>query len=73
MRALEIDSASMDNNYFYGDYLVMTGKGSKAFPYLQCALQVPTRPNHERGDTGRKADIQYSLDTALLDASRKAR
>ena len=51
----------------------MTGKGSEAVPYLERALQVPVRPGHERADTGRKADIQESLDKARLASSRKAR
>jgi tetratricopeptide (TPR) repeat protein len=73
IRALEIDPHSMDNNYFYGDYFVMTGKGGEAVPYLERALAAPVRPGHERADTGRKADIQESLDKARLDASRKVR
>ncbi len=72
-RALKIDAGSMDNNYFYGDYLVMTGKGREAIPYLERALQVPVRPGHDRAETGRKADIQESLDKARLEASRSAR
>jgi len=72
-RALEIDATGKDNNYFYGDYLVMTGKGADAVPYLERALQVPVRAGHERADTGRKADIQESLDKARLASSRKAR
>jgi len=72
-RALEIDPHSMDNNYFYGDYFVMTGRGADAVPYLERALAAPVRPGHERADNGRKADIQESLDKARLAASRTAR
>jgi hypothetical protein len=67
-RALEIDSASKDNNYFLGDYLVTTGRGREAVPFLEQAAAVPVRAGHERADRGRRADIQESLDKA-----RKAR
>lgn len=67
-RALDIDPAAKDNNYFFGDYLVTTGRGRDAVPFLAQAAAVPIRAGHERADKGRLADIQESLDKA-----RKAR
>jgi len=60
-RALEIDPYGKDNNYFYGDFLVMSGRGEQSIPYLEKAARVPVRPGHERADTGRLADIQDAL------------
>ncbi len=67
-QALKIDPEGQETNYFFGDYLVMTGRGREAIPFLESAFQAPVRPGHERADTGRRADIQESLDKA-----RKAR
>ncbi len=67
-RALDIDPEGKDNNYFFGDYLVTTGRGREAVAFLEQAAAVPVRPSHERADKGRLKDIQESLDKA-----RKAR
>jgi hypothetical protein len=67
-QALKINPGGKDTNYFFGDYLVMTGRGREAIPFLESAAAAPVRPGHERADTGRRADIQESLDKA-----RKAR
>lgn len=67
-QALKIDPEGQETNYFFGDYLVITGRGREAIPFLESALAAPVRPGHERADTGRRADIQESLDKA-----RKAR
>jgi len=63
-RALEIDPDGRDANYFYGDYLLQTGRGREAMPFLEKALKAPVRPGHERADNGRMADIQEALDKA---------
>lgn len=63
-RALEINPTGKDTNYFFGDYLVMTGRGREAVAFLEQALAAPVRPGHERADKGRRADIQESLDKA---------
>lgn len=66
-RALEINPGGQDTNYYYGDYLVMNGKGREAVPYFERAAFVAVREGHERADRGRKRDIQESLDKALKD------
>lgn len=71
--ALAIDPDDTDNNYFYGDYLLRTGRASMALPYLERAAQMTVRPTHVPADRGRQADIQESLGKARLEASRKAR
>jgi tetratricopeptide (TPR) repeat protein len=66
--ALAMDPDGMDSNYFYGDYLLQSGKYREAEVYLERAAKVAVRPGHERADNGRKKDIQEALD-----AARKAR
>ncbi len=66
-RALEINPGGQETNYYYGDYLVMNGKGREAVPYLERARLVAVREGHERADRGRKRDIQEALDKALKD------
>ena len=73
LQALAIDQANTDNNYFYGDFLLRTGRATKGLPYLERAAQMPIRPDHERADKGRLAEVQESLTAARLEASRKAR
>lgn len=62
--ALKIDPGGQESNYVFGDYLVMTGRGREAIPFLESALAAPPRPGHARADQGRRADIQESLDKA---------
>ena len=66
-RALEMNPGGQETNYFYGDFLVMNGKGREAVPYLERARLAAVREGHERADRGRKRDIQEALDKALKD------
>ncbi len=72
-QALEIDPANTDNNYFYGDFLLRTGRAVAALPYLERAGEMTIRPDHERADKGRMTEVQESLAKARLAASRKVR
>ena len=71
--ALAIDPTNTDNNYFYGDFLLRTGRAAMALPYLERAGEMTIRHDHERADKGRMAEVQESMAKARLAASRKAR
>ena len=60
-KALEANANGMDANYFYGDYLVQQHKYREALPYLEKALAVPVRPEHERYDTGLRTEVVTAL------------
>jgi tetratricopeptide (TPR) repeat protein len=73
LQALAIDPANTDNNYFYGDFLLRTGRAAAALSHLERAAEMVIRPDHERADKGRLAEVQESLAAARLAVSRKAR
>ena len=60
-KALEANRDGMDANYFYGDYLVQQRKYRDALPYLEKALAVPVRPDHERYDAGLRTEVEEAL------------
>ena len=64
-KALAINPNGIDPNYFYGEFLVETGKVSEAIPYLERALKAPPRPGREVADAGRREEA-----TALLTRAR---
>jgi len=61
-RALAINPKGIDPNYFYGEYLVETGKPSEAIAYLERALAAPARPGREIADAGRRDEAKALLD-----------
>jgi tetratricopeptide (TPR) repeat protein len=63
-KALAINPRGLDPNYFYGEYLVETGKPADAVAYLERALQAPPRPGRETADAGRREEAQHLLDKA---------
>lgn len=63
-KALQINPAGIDPNYFYGDFLASQGEQAKAVEYLKKALGAPPRPGREDADTGRRAEIQEALQKA---------
>jgi tetratricopeptide (TPR) repeat protein len=64
-KALAINPKGIDPNFFYGEFLVETGKPAEAVAYLERAVNAPPRPGREVADAGRRAEA-----TELL---RKAR
>lgn len=60
-KALEIDPAGLDANYFFGDYLAQHGKYSQALPYLEKAVGARPRAGHERADAGRRLEAERAL------------
>lgn len=60
-KALQLNPAGIDSNYFYADFLRAQGEYSQAVTYYQKALQAPTRPGREDADAGRKQEIEEGL------------
>lgn len=59
--ALAMNPKSIDANYFYGDFLLKSGRKNEARPYLNAALHAPPRPGRELADQGRRADAEKAL------------
>ncbi|MEW6314450.1 MAG: tetratricopeptide repeat protein [Pseudomonadota bacterium] len=60
-KALQINPAGIDPNYFYGDYLIEQGDYAKAAEVLKRALNAPPRPGREDADAGRRAEVRQAL------------
>jgi cytochrome c-type biogenesis protein CcmH/NrfG len=61
-KAVAINPKGIDVNYFYGEYLVETGKPAEAVGYLERALAAPARPGREIADAGRRDEAKALLD-----------
>jgi tetratricopeptide (TPR) repeat protein len=60
-KALAVNPAGLDPNYFYGDFLMRQGDYTGAQRALEKALAAPPRPGREVADRGRKAEAQALL------------
>jgi tetratricopeptide (TPR) repeat protein len=60
-KALAINPNGIDPNYFYGEYLIETGKAAEAVPYLERALAAPARPGRDVADAGRREEARALL------------
>ena len=60
-KALAINPRGIDPNYFYGEYLIETGKPADAVAYLERALGAPTRPGRDLADAGRRDEAKVLL------------
>jgi tetratricopeptide (TPR) repeat protein len=69
-RALEIDPAGIDANFYYGDYLVHQKKYAEAMPVLEKALAAKDRPGMKTADEGRRAEIRSALQKARAGAQK---
>jgi tetratricopeptide (TPR) repeat protein len=67
-KALAINPKGIDPNFFYGEYLVETGKPRDAVAYLERALDAPARPGREVADAGRRDEAKSLLDKARAEA-----
>lgn len=65
-KALAINPAGIDPNYFYADYLAGRERYGEALRHLDVALKAPARPDRELADAGRRQEIQ-----ALIGKIRK--
>jgi tetratricopeptide (TPR) repeat protein len=55
-KALAINPKGIDPNFFYGEYLIETGKPGEAVAYLERAVNAPPRTGREVADAGRRAE-----------------
>jgi len=63
-RGLALNPTGIDQNYFYGDFLLEQGDKSGAKTYLTKALNAPPRPGREDADAGRRQEILSDLKLA---------
>ncbi len=56
-KALELNPAGVDSNYFYGELLFEDGNYAEALRYLEKALAAPPRPERPLADSGRRGEI----------------
>lgn len=67
-KALQINPNGIDPNFFYGEFLLETGRAAEAVGYLERALAAAPRPGRQVADTGRREEAR-----ALLEKARAAR
>ena len=60
-KALTINPAGIDSNYFYGEFLFDEGEYVTAREHLETALKAAPRPNRLSADEGRRRDIRALL------------
>jgi len=63
-RAIEVDSTNIDNNFFYGEFLVEHGEYTAALKYLTAALDAEVAADRPVFDAGRRAEIRELLQEA---------
>jgi tetratricopeptide (TPR) repeat protein len=63
-RALAIDADNIDNNFFYGEFLVDQGDYAHAVGVLEHALAAPPVTERPVFDAGRRAEIKQLLAVA---------
>jgi tetratricopeptide (TPR) repeat protein len=63
-KALAIDPDNIDNNYFYGEFLIDQGEYARARTVLERALAAPTMVNRPVFDAGRRGEIRSLLTVA---------
>lgn len=63
-KALAINPAGIDPNFFYGEYLMEMRQPQQAAAYLERALQAPARPGRQVADTGRREEARGLLEKA---------
>lgn len=61
LKGLALNPDGIDENYFFGDFLIEQGEKMKAREYLERALKAPPRPGREDADAGRRQDIEADL------------
>jgi tetratricopeptide (TPR) repeat protein len=62
LKALLLSPDSIDNNYFYGSYLITEKRFAEARDYLARAQQAPARPGRAVADAGRQVEISQALE-----------
>jgi tetratricopeptide (TPR) repeat protein len=68
-KALAVDPDSIDNNYFYGEFLLDQGDYARARTVLEHALAAPVVADRPVFDAGRRGEIRALLAIAQRKAS----
>ena len=63
-KALAVDPDNIDNNFFYGEFLLDQGDYGRARTVLEHALAAPVAADRPAFDSGRRAEIRTLLATA---------
>jgi tetratricopeptide (TPR) repeat protein len=71
-KAIALNPDGIDSNYFYGEYLLDTGKREQAREHLQRALRAPAREGREVADAGRRQEVAALLEKLDGKPSRQA-
>lgn len=64
-KALAVDPDNIDNNYFFGEFLLDQGHYARARAVLEHALEAPVAADRPAFDSGRRAEIRALLATAV--------
>ncbi len=57
-KGLTLNPKGIDPNFFYGELLSETHHADEALPYLERALQAPSRPGRQISDAGRRDEVR---------------
>ena len=68
-KSLAINPDGIDPNYFYGEYLIETGRISEGRVFLERALNAPARPGRALADAGRQREIRALLARAAREGN----
>ena len=68
-KSLAINPDGIDPNYFYGEYLIETGRISEGRVFLERALNAPPRPGRALADAGRQGEIRALLARAAREGN----
>lgn len=72
-KALAISPNNLDINYWYGEFMLDQGRPAEAIKYLQKAENAPIRKERRLADEGRKKEVQFSLNKAYKENTKKAK
>ena len=68
-KSLAINPDGIDPNYFYGEYLIETGRIAEGRVFLERALNAPPRPGRALADSGRQGEIRALLARAAREGN----
>lgn len=60
-KAVQLNPAGIDSNYFYGDFLLQKKEYGAAKVAFEKALAAPDRPGRTLADSGRRGEIRSRL------------
>jgi Tfp pilus assembly protein PilF len=70
LKALAINPAGIDPNFFYAQFLCDRHHCTQALPYLEKAAKAPPRPGREIADRGRHREIAELVERAKKESRR---